>query len=345
VSRAGENEIVQLLRKRFGGSGVALAKGIGDDAAVIRTRGTREFWLLTTDLLLENVHFRQDWITARQLGQKALAVNLSDIAAMGGKPRHYVVALGIPAELGERWITQLYERMARLAKRYQVSLIGGDLSRSLSGIHISLTVLGESRKRRVVYRSGGKPGDHLYVTGLLGKSAAGLALLKSGKKRGGTSAERAALKAHLEPEPRCEVGLWLAEQELASAMMDLSDGLSADLPRMCRESQTGAEVWGFRLPVFPASTAWSCDPLAFALNGGEDYELLFAVPQQKAAALEKSYPSRFPPITAIGRLTKGTGVSWVPAPGKTSRLLPARGFDHFRAAFFSWADLMVNSRS
>src|SRR5206468_7175191 len=128
----------------------------------------------------------------------------------------------------------------------------GDLSRSLSGIHICLAVLGESRKRKVVYRSGGKPGDQLYVTGVLGKSAAGLALLKSGIKRGSTNAERAALKAHLEPEPLCEVGLWLAEKEIASAMMDLSDGLSADLPRMCQESKTGAEVWGFRLPLFPA---------------------------------------------------------------------------------------------
>ena len=333
MSRPAENEIVQLLRQRFGGRAAFLEKGIGDDAAVIRPARAGEFWLLTTDLLLEGVHFRREWLTPRQLGQKALAVNLSDIAAMGGKPRLYLVALGVPRGLRERWIVSLYEGMARLGKRYRVSLAGGDLSRSVSGIHISLTVLGQSIKGKIVYRSWGKPGDLLYVTGVLGKSAAGLALLRSGKKPGRSAAERAALKAHLEPEPRCAAGLWLAEKGYPRAMMDLSDGLSADLPRMCRESRTGAEIWGFRLPLFPDSSDWSCDPLDLALHGGEDYELLFAVPRQRVAALESSYPPAFPRISRIGTLTGRRAVEWLPAPGATPRPLPPRGFDHFRATF------------
>jgi thiamine-monophosphate kinase len=286
---------------------------------------------VTTDLLLEDVDFRTEWTGARQLGHKALAVNLSDLAAMGAQPRFHTVALGIPASVTQRWITELYQGMARVAERYHSLLVGGDLSRSVDSIHISVTVLGETRRRRIVYRSGGKPGDLLYVTGILGRSAAGLKLLQSGVIKGASAYEREALTCHREPEPRCAVGSWLAAHGFARAMIDLSDGLSMDLRRLTRESGTGAEIYDSALPVFEPGRAWGCDPVQLGFYGGEDYELLFAVPPGKARSLARRYSRKFPRITRIGRLTRSPGIFIATAPGVPGRRLQDLGFDHFRA--------------
>jgi thiamine-monophosphate kinase len=145
-------------------------------------------------------------------------------------------------------------------------------------------------------------------------------------------AARRALDAHRRPEPRCEVGLWLAARGRAQAMLDLSDGLSADLPRLCRASGTGAEVDAWRLPLFEPARSWGFDPLELGLHGGEDFELLFAVRPEAAAALERAYPGRFPPLSRIGRLTPGRGIRSIAAPGARARPLPQLGFDHFRRA-------------
>ena len=325
-----EDRLIKLLRQRCPAEGPFLEMGIGDDAAVVRPRGAREFWLITTDMLVERVDFHRDWTRPRQLGSKSISVNLSDLAAMGARPRFFTVSLAIPSDISQRWILEFHEGLAAKGNSLGTRLIGGDLSRSEKHIVISITAMGESLKRKVVYRSGGKPGDLLYVTGTLGRSAAGLKLLQSGKTAARSRIRREALQAHFEPEPRCGSGLWLAQSGLASCMMDLSDGISMDLPRLCSASGTGAEIRLCSLPVFPESSGWGCDPVELALHGGEDYELLFAVPAAKIRRLEKTYPSILPRMTQIGCLTEDAGKVWIVDTNRRRSRLPRLGFDHFR---------------
>jgi thiamine-monophosphate kinase len=195
---------------------------------------------------------------------------------------------------------------------------------------ISITAVGESLNRRILYRSGGRPGDALYVTGVLGRSAAGLKLLERGGAYSRSRPRREALRAHQQPEPRCETGVWLAQCGLVKCMMDLSDGLSVDLPRMCSASGVGAEILLADLPIFRESRLWDCDPMELALHGGEDYELLFAVPDSRSRMLEKTYPSGLSKISKIGKLTAEVGEVWVREPGAGRRRLMERGYDHFR---------------
>ena len=223
----GENGIVRLLESRYP-AGAGVERGIGDDAAVLGPEPEGEYRLVTTDMLVEQIDFRREWAPARKLGRKAVSVNLSDIAAMGARPRFFTVALGLPADVPRSWIAQLYRGLTEQGNAFGASLVGGDLSASPSGIVISITLLGESVGRTVLYRSGGRAGDALYVTGILGRSAAGLRLLQGGRPLPNRRAEREAVRAHLEPEPRCEAGMWLCQCGMVRCMMDLSDGLSAD---------------------------------------------------------------------------------------------------------------------
>lgn len=324
-----ENQIVQLIRERFRSRSADLVQGIGDDAAVIRPRGAREYWVITTDMLLEEVDFRRDWITPAQLGHKSLAANLSDLAAMGARPRFFTVALALAPDVTQRWIESFHRGMAALARRHGILLIGGDLSRSPLGIQVTIMAVGESAQRKLIYRSGGHAGDLVFVTGVLGKAAAGLALLQKGCARGRDGCERSALKSHRTPEPRCEAGVWLARGGYPSCMMDLSDGLSVDLPRLCEASGTGAEIFASQVPAYADARNWQCDPLELALHGGEDFELLFAVPPGKAARLERAYPGSLPPLSCIGRLRRARGVVCAPRPGVPARPLMPAGFDHF----------------
>lgn len=328
--RFSEDEIVRNLRKHYRARSPLVETGIGDDAAVLRTPARGKRWVVTTDMLLEGVDFRLDWTTPEQLGQKALAVNLSDLAAMGAVPRFYTVALALPRTANPAWLRGFFRGLTSLGRKFEADLVGGDLSSSQSGISITVTALGTPAGKRAICRHGGKPGDLLYVTGCLGRSAAGLRLLQSGIPRGRNKAERVALRVHRTPDPRCEAAAWLARSGLVSCMMDLSDGLSMDLPRLCDASGTGAEVCAANLPQFAESAAWRCKPLDLAFHGGEDYELLFAVSPSKTPLLERRYPSRFTPLSRIGALTAGTGVHWRPAPGAQPRPLAAKGYDHFR---------------
>jgi thiamine-monophosphate kinase len=325
----GENRIVELLQRRYSSVNRLLKKGIGDDAAVILPGRGREYWSITTDMLIEHVDFRREWTNPGWLGFKSLSVNLSDLAAMGARPKFFIVSLALPSGLSpERWIRQFYKGLFELADSQGALLIGGDLSHSESDIMISVTAFGESLKRRVLYRSGGRPGDRLYVTGVLGKSAAGLQLLLAGCIHPRKGPQKEAVRAHQRPEPRCNAGIWLAQSSLVSCMMDISDGLSTDLARLCRSSGVGAEIEASAIPLFPQSSSWNCDPLALAFHGGEDYELLFAVPQSGIETLESSYPAEFPPISRIGRLTSSPQIT-VTEPGKRKHILLEKGYDHF----------------
>ena len=330
---ADENEIVERIIKRYAASHPLLEKGIGDDAAVWLPGGAREFWVATTDMLLEDVDFRREWAPPRKLGCKSIAVNLSDLGAMGSKPRFFTVSLGLPDDITNRWIQDFYAGLTSFGGEYGAILVGGDLS-GADKITISITAFGESENRKIVYRSGGLPGDLLYVTGTLGKSAAGLKLLQQGSRlqpRCSAAAKREALIAHFTPEPRCSVGQWLAQSNCVHCMMDVSDGLSSDLPRMCAASGTDAEIFTEKIPVFTKSSSWGFDALELALSGGEDYELLFAVPREKEYILEK-LPPEFPPVTRIGRMIKGNGKAWIIGANGMREPLSVGGFDHFRGS-------------
>jgi len=325
-----ENRMIQLLRKRYPRADLCLKKGIGDDAAVIHPGRSDEYWAITTDMLLEGVDFRLEWTRPFMLGCKSIAVNVSDLAAMGVQPRFFTVSLAVTEGTSERWVLEFYRGLNAPESAKGARLIGGDLSGSGNGILISITALGESKGRKILYRSGGRPGDFVYVTGILGQSAAGLTLLQSGKGRFRSRPRQDALRRHRTPEPRCEAGVWLAQSGLVRCMMDLSDGLSMDLPRMCSASGVGAEIELSNLPVFAKARLWDCDPVQLALHGGEDYELLFAVPEAKSRLLERKYPSRFPKITKIGKLIQNPKQISILEPGGKRRALPERGYDHFR---------------
>ena len=330
VQPTSEKEILRILQARFAVGNATVKKGIGDDAAVVHPRNAREYLLITTDMLAENIDFQCTWTTPRQLGHKSIAVNLSDLAAMGARARFFTVSLGLPPGISKRWITEFYRGLTSQGDVHGAMLIGGDLSSSERGIFISITALGESTGRKVIYRSGGMEGDILYVTGVLGRAAAGLRLLQKGCIHPHGYAKQEAVRSHRQPEPRCDAGMWLAQCGMVHCMMDLSDGLSIDLPRLCAASGTSAEIDATRLPVFEAASAWDFDPVDLALHGGEDFELIFAVSGSRASIFEKSYPEKLPRLTRIGTMIRGKGDVWIRHEGGIRRRLEKGGYDHFR---------------
>lgn len=326
-------------RARKQGQPAQLIRGIGDDAAVLRTTPGRDL-VISSDLLVEDIDFRRSATSARLLGHKALAVSLSDIAAMGAQPRWAILSLGVSEDIwSAEFVDQLYEGLFALADRYQVRLIGGDTSRTPEKIVLDSTLIGECAQGRAVSRAGAQPGDRIFVTGTLGGAAAGLRLLNRGARLKGVSQNdtdsaliERLLRRQLSPEPRVGWGLVLGEERLASAMIDLSDGLSSDLRHMCEESNVGALIDSATLPIEHAVTELcgrrALDPLQLALHGGEDFELLFTVPEAKVSRL----PSRVDGvgITAIGVVeAAGTGVR-IAESNHVWELEPA-GFQHFGA--------------
>ena len=298
-SPRGEFEFIKSLRYRAiqSSQSPSVVKGIGDDAAVIRTTSGKDL-LLTTDLLVEDIDFRRSNTSPFLLGHKALAVSLSDIAAMGARPRWCLLSIGMPTQVWEsRFVDELYEGLLALAHRYDVHLIGGDVSRTDEKIVLDSIVAGECSASSAILRSGAQPGDLIFVTGSLGGAAAGLRLLERGAHlpESETSAEVHALDQlllrHLRPDPRVGWGLVLGQEQLATAMIDLSDGLSSDINHLCDESKVGALIESSSLPVDEHATELcgrrALDPLQLALHGGEDFELLFTVAQQNVARLPK----------------------------------------------------------
>lgn len=305
--------------------GAGLLLGIGDDAAAFRPPSGQDL-LLTTDSLVEGVHFDLSFCNYAHLGQKAVAVNASDIAAMGGKPTCFLVSLGLTPRQGRREVAALYRGMKRQAT--DVALIGGNLSASPTTFWVSITMLGAVEKGEMVKRSGAKAGDRLYVTGTLGDAAAGLALLKTGEGRGYPS----LVRRWRTPEARLAEGCLLAEEGVASAMMDVSDGLSTDLLRLAEQSGVGVELDVAQIPLSPALRRFSrqmkVDPYRYALHGGEDYELLFAVPEDRQARLETLIRRQKVSATPIGKcLHKKRGA--LAKIGTGLHPIVPQGYDHF----------------
>jgi len=306
-------------------------KGIGDDCAVLGPYSGR-LLLFTTDMLVEDVHFLWDTITPYQLGRKAIAVNLSDIAAMGGRPLFILISLAIPVGMDVELIQDLYKGMKDICGHYNVNIVGGDTAASPDKLIITVSLIGDAREDEVLYRSGAGPGDRIYLTGTVGDSAAGLKILKKEISPPGSTG-RHFIKAHNEPEPLIETGRTIAASRLASAMIDLSDGLLSDLGHICKESGVGAKLFRSKIPLSSelkslASLA-DFNPLDLALSGGEDYVLLLTVPEARIQDIERLSKDKRPsPLYLIGEIIEGEGIRMVSDDGSMEEITP-KGFDHF----------------
>src|SRR5918911_2296077 len=317
----------------------SLSFGIGDDAAVIQQQTGRDT-VVTADLLVEEIDFHLSTTTPWLLGYKALAVSLSDIAAMGARPHYALLSIGLPQEIWDSdFIDELYEGFFALADTYNVALIGGDVSRTPERIVIDSIIIGEAARGRAVYRSGARPGDHIFVTGSLGGAAAGLRLLERGarlrRKSPRSSNQRATeglLLRQLRPEPRVPWGALLGEEHLATAMIDISDGLSSDLAHLCTESRVGALLNASRVPIAPAVVHLcgrrALDPLLLALHGGEDFELLFTIRPRDLRWLPRALGDV--PATYIGDVTRDAGQIRLSEGSRVWTLEPG-GFEHFES--------------
>ncbi len=317
----GEFALIDRLTRFMRTSHEDLVAGIGDDAAVIKglTKG-KEYLLVTTDMLVEASHFRQDWSTPVQIGLKAVACNVSDIAAMGGTPTFMFVSLSLVPETEVSWIESLYHRMDEACKKYGVVIAGGDTTQG-NMLTISITLLGRVSFEDLCLRGHARHGDLLCVTGPLGGSAAGLNLLMNGKELPET-----IKKKHLTPGCRLDVSPEIAP--LAGAMIDISDGLAPEVNHICDQSGTGAEIYADKIPFFPLvkkiAKQTGKSPLDFALSGGEDFELLFSISQKNLRLLE----TKGIEIYIVGRVTEAeAGRSLILPDGKRTSL--AGGFNHF----------------
>lgn len=305
-----------------------LRLGIGDDAAVLHpNRNTN--WVLSCDAFLEGVHFLPATYPADSAGYKSLARATSDLAAMGASPRFFFLTLALPPARTSRWFDSFLQGMARAARQLGIRLAGGDTT-SFPLVAISITVVGETRPGETVTRAGARPGDLIYVSGALGRAQLGLELMRRGM--GSSARYRDLLQPHLYPKIRIELGAWLARHRIASAMMDISDGLSTDLGRLCEASRAGARLFEthiprVQIPTIRGPVQKKLDPLQMALHGGEDYELLFTVPPHKKSLLRKA--PGFKELAEIGEMTAGRRLVLVSASGRASPLQP-RGWDPFR---------------
>jgi len=316
-----EKLLIAGIRGRAASRSRAITTGIGDDCAILQVPSAHQT-LVTTDFSLEGVHFRREWHPAEAVGHRCLTRGLSDIAAMGGNPVAAFLSLALPQNLPQSWINQFLKGFLKLADQFHVTLAGGDTAQSPGGILADIVVIGSVPKGEAIRRSGACPGDHIYITGALGGAAATLKLLFSGKK-----VRPADFPQHFQPMPRIEIGRFLREKGFASAMIDLSDGLSTDLVHICGESGVGAEIQVLAIPRASIGKPVRAVDLELALHGGDDYELLFT------AHPAKHVPSRIAgiPITQIGRISRDKLVLLVNENGVASRLRP-RGWEHFKGA-------------
>ncbi len=307
--------------------------GIGDDAAFIppNSRGI----LISQDMLVENLHFRGDWMTPEQLGEKAVAVNVSDIAAMGGTPLALLTSLSVPGPLDVDWVESLYRGIAKALDRYGVVLIGGDTVGSQDRITLDVTVLGEPGPSGPILKTGARPGDRLFVSGRLGASYAGFMLLSHGTTWPSTVvAERSVLMAHITPIARVKVGQQLGTW--AHALTDISDGLVAELEEITRFGRIGAVIFEDRLPIDAATKViaerFASDPTHFALYGGEDYELLAAIPPSRVAEVQEIEARTGVVMTEIGVITETPGIRMAPSEGEAEHVIQGKIYNHFPVA-------------
>ncbi|MBD3414802.1 MAG: thiamine-phosphate kinase [Candidatus Aminicenantes bacterium] len=320
-SRLTEKTLIDQIKKEFDSSKPGLIQGIGDDAAVVEI-GPKKF-ILTKDLLIEGTHFDKKSHPPFLLGRKSLNVNLSDIAAMGGTPMYSLLGLSLPESIPPKWAEEFMAGIQSACREFDVALIGGDISQSRI-ISISVTVVGEGT--HIIKRDGACSGDGIYISGTLGDSAQGLKLSTKGVRLGDDNNTDVLLTAFFDPSPQVKLGQRISENQVASSLIDVSDGLSVDLNHICEQSRVGAEIFAEKIPVSDELKVLRDDDMAACLHGGEDYNLLFTVSEQKKSRLEslkKEYE-----ISEIGQVFKGSGVFLVHKDGTRERLKP-QGYQHF----------------
>ncbi len=335
VGDLGEAAVIERIRRRTPDAPDWVPTGIGDDAAVVEpARGALD--VVTTDTLVEGIHFDRSFVSAADVGHRTLAVNLSDLAAMGATPRVAVLSLVLPGTLAVADLDGMIEGLLALAAQHRVALVGGNVTRTHGPLVLGVTAVGAVRRRRVLTRDGGRPGDELWVTGAVGAAAAGLAALRQGPATEPASDADLddCIERYRRPEPRVRIGALLGRNRVARAGIDLSDGLADGLHQLARASGLGAVVDAAAIPVHPGARRWFAraggDPLEAALRGGDDYELLVAVPRRQRRALRMlARLFRGVPVTRIGELTKSPDLVLRTADG--DRPVPG-GYEHFRDA-------------
>jgi thiamine-monophosphate kinase len=359
-----ESALIARISQRLPPPPAWLLVGIGDDAAVVEPQRNR-VEVLSVDALVEGIHFDRAFVPPGAIGHRALAVNLSDLAAMGAEPRLALLSFALPASLPLADFDALVDGLLRLAARHRIHVVGGNLTRSPGPLMIDVTVVGSVKRRQALTRGGARPGDEIYVSGSIGAAGAGLRVLKAmpnpdvegattevtgadgghGMKPSESpcapllsvsSAVEILTNRYLHPEPRVRLGLLLGRNRAASACIDLSDGLADGIHRICEASGVGAIVEAESLPVDAAARRWfggdATDALMAAIAAGDDYELLFTVRPRTGRRLKAAMRHGEAPLTRIGRCTDGAAVILRPAPGSgaAERELPRAGYDHFR---------------
>ncbi len=308
IGELGEHAIIDRIRARVPQADPSVLIGIGDDGAVVRPE-RNAVQVLTTDALVEGIHFDWAFVTPREVGHKALAVNISDLAAMGASPTAALLSLVLPPAMPVRHLDELIGGLLDLAKRFKIDLVGGNIARSPGPLVVDVTLVGHAHPRRLLTRSGGRAGDVLYVSGWIGAAAAGLDALRM---RGRTVVDDSPLgdcaRRFLAPEPRLRLGSLLARNRIARCAVDLSDGLGDGIRQLAGSSRLGATIDADRIPVAPGARAWfegrGLDAIEPAISGGEDYELLFSVaPRSQKALRAIAHLCRDIPVTPIGSFT------------------------------------------
>ncbi len=304
--------------------------GIGDDCSVIRINNDESI-LVTTDMLVEDVHFLLESISPVQLGYKSLAVNLSDIAAMGGRPIGSFISLSLPKDVEVSWIDDFYKGYRELSEKYTCPLLGGDTTGSTGKICINVTVIGKSQNSNIKYRSGAKPGDYICVSDYLGDSAAGLDIIMDNDQQL-SSIHQYLVNRHLMPEPFIREGRFLSDFKSVNSMMDISDGIASDLEHITSRSKAGAEIYLEKIPMTEQLKIHceinNINPLQKALNGGEDYCLLMTISANEIDIVKTEYKKKFDKeLYVIGKINDSGKVRYISDDGTEN--MNYRGFDHF----------------
>ena len=334
IDQLGEFGLIERIRGALPGPGPNVLVGIGDDVAVLKS-SAESVWLATCDVQVEGAHFLRDAIAPRSLGRKSLAINLSDIASAGGVPRYALVSLGLPGGLEVDFIDELYAGLREEGSEFGVDIVGGNISLSRLGIFIDIFLIGEAVRENVVLRSSAAVGDRIMVTGSLGDAAAGVALLLDPGLHAEAAYTAIAQQRRDRPTPRVKEGALIGALRLASAMIDVSDGIAGDLRHICEKSRVSARLHAEKLPVSRDNRALARaargNEWHFALYGGEDYELLFTAPPGRAERLAENITSQTgTPVSVIGEILPEGEYRELVMPDGSTLPLEESGWDHFK---------------
>ncbi len=311
-----------------------IVKAIGDDAAAFTT-DAGQITLVTTDLLVERVHFLRKTTTGFNLGYKSLAVNLSDIAAMGGTAREAFISIAVPEDCPIDYLEDLYRGIKSLAAEFDVNILGGDTTSSRVDLIINIAVTGFVPKSEILLRDKAQPGDVIFTTGYLGDSRAGLHLIMN-KIETESKAHRELFEAHILPKPCLREGRYLASTGTVHAAIDVSDGLGSDLGHITKQSKVGAKIYAQNLPIsqnlISFCEKFHFDPIEFAVTGGEDYTLIFTTAEKDRNRIHRNYQKKFNrPLFAIGEITSTGSIELIDPQGNSKEVMPS-GWDHFKSA-------------